>query len=497
MASSWKWKPVGISISALIIFSSLAYLLSSGSLTSTLTQGAASQQHDASSRPDEKSFRAPATNPFAELDDAEASQIYTFLHQSASPWNDSGGTASSSNIYLIELLRPNKSDVVDYLDHNGPLPERWARLSNLEAHKDAAFIVEYMVGPLPPSNKTQILPLTYCYNSGRNRVQSPLSDVFGLLDWALSIGENASDITQDLLSATTNREDPADPDALVIGSRPALVKDGRMVHWLEFFGPGMESDSRSLLPQGLYVKLEIPTPHPATWKTAEWFYNGVLYENDTALRDAMTAPGFVRLNLNRDGSWTDTEDFTSSFLEREMLPPLSIQPYGPRYHLDRSQNYISWMGFSFYLSTAQATALSLFDIRYDSTRLIYQLGLQEALAHYAGVEPMQSGLEFLDTFFGMGSMMFSLVPGVDCPGHAEYIDMSYHKGGKMYTNRNAICVFEYTSDAPLQRHTSACTATVSRNTYLVVRSVSTVGNYDYTVGQGHSIACRVSTDMNA
>ena len=139
------------------------------------------------------------------------------------------------------------------------------------------------------------------------------------------------------------------------------------------------------------------------------------------------------------------------------------------------------MGFSFYLSTSQATALSLFDIRYNNSRIIYHLGLQEALAHYAGEEPVQSGLEFLDTLFGMGKMMFSLVPGLDCPGHAEYIDMSYHRGGKTYKNRNAICVFEYTSDAPLQRHTSAFGATVSRNTYLVVRSVSTVWNYDYTV----------------
>ncbi|KAK5398842.1 hypothetical protein LTR20_004274 [Exophiala xenobiotica] len=478
MAASWK--PLGISISAVIIFSSVAYLFF---LFSSTTIDPIRKQHESStstSTSHHSHFQAAAENPFAEIDDREASEIYTFLHQS--PSVDLGKGADSRNLnYLIELLRPNKSDVVKYLDNNGPVPDRWARVSNLEIRKDNSYIVDYMVGPLPPSNDTQILPLTYPYNSGRNYVQSPISDVFALLDWALSIGENASDITQELLGAQVNRNDPSDPDALVMGSRPALIDQGHMVHWLEFFGSGIASDSRSLLPQGLYVKLDTPSANPSTWKTGQWFYNGFLYDNDTTLREAMKSPDFVKLELNNDGSWTDTEDFSTAFPERDMPPPLSIQPYGPRYHLDRAQNYISWMGFSFFLSTAQATALSLFDIRYNSTRIIYQLGLQEALAHYAGVEPLQSGLEFLDTFFGMGAMMFSLVPGVDCPGHAEYIDMSYHKGGKMYTNKNAICIFEYTSDAPLQRHTSTFSATVSRNTYLVVRSVSTVGNYDYTI----------------
>lgn len=40
---------------------------------------------------------------------------------------------------------------------------------------------------------------------------------------------------------------------------------------------------------------------------------------------------------------------------------------------------------------------------------------------------------------------------------------------------------EYTADHALQRHTAASHVTVSRNTYLIVRSVSTMGNYDYTI----------------
>ncbi|KAK5063145.1 hypothetical protein LTR84_005221 [Exophiala bonariae] len=466
---------------AVVVFISIGYLLAPWfhQLSSVDPQGISI----AAFRHARKQFKAPAKNPWAEIDEGEAAQIHSLVQQSVNLTDSLNGVGAGDKkvIYRIETLRPNKTDVVDYLDNNGPQPERWARVAMLEFRHNDAFNVDYMVGPLPITNATSMLPLSYCYNSGKNWVQMPLSDGLDLMAWALKIGERVTDITQDLLGATVNALDPSDPDALVMGWRPALIESGRMVHWLEFFGPGMKSDGRTLLPQGLYVKFDTPSTNHQDWVVGQWFYNGLLYDNDTVLREAMRSPTFERLNLNHDGEWTDTEDFGSSMAERDMPPPLSVQPYGPRYHLDRDESYVSWMGFSFYLSTNQATALSLFDIRYNSTRLIYHLGLQEALAHYAGTEPLQSGLEFLDTFFGMGSMMFSLVPGVDCPGHAEYLDMSYHKGGKMYTNRNAICVFEFTSDAPLQRHTSAYSVSVSRNTYLVVRSVSTVGNYDYTI----------------
>ena len=475
-----SWNKIITTICLLVVFWSSAYHLlgifvfPSRETTKSLSFTTSKNPHS--------HFQAPASNVWAELDESEIADINTWLHQNT----DLLDSTSYNTVNLVELLRPNKSDVVAYLDHEGPIPQRWARLSNLETKGDEAFIVEYMVGPIPPSNATEILPLNYIHNSGRNVVQSPVSDVFALLDWALVIGENASDITMDLLGAKTDRENPNDPEGLVVGWRPALIEEGRMVHWLEFFGPGIKSDGRSLLPQGLYVKLDTLTANPDSWKTREWFYNGILYDNATMLRRAMTSPDFERLTLNKDGSWTDTEDLISHIPERNLPPPLSIQPQGPRYHLDRQAQYISWMNHSFYLSTSQSTALSLFDIRYGHNRVIYHLGLQEALAHYAGNEPIQSGLHFLDTFFGMGKMMFSLVPGFDCPGHAEYLDMKYHRGGETFVNRNAVCVFEFTGDAPLQRHTSSRGVTVSRNTYLVVRSVSTVGNYDYTVSQPHS-----------
>ena len=94
---------------------------------------------------------------------------------------------------------------------------------------------------------------------------------------------------------------------------------------------------------------------------------------------------------------------------------------------------------------------------------------------------MQGGLEFLDTFFGMGKSMFELVPGYDCPAYADYLDAKYYQAHETIELPNGICIFEYTADHLLSRHSAQYSVTASRNTFLVVRSVSTVGNYDYTI----------------
>ena len=133
------------------------------------------------------------------------------------------------------------------------------------------------------------------------------------------------------------------------------------------------------------------------------------------------------------------------------------------------------------MTFTQATGVSVYDVRFKGERVLYELGLQEALAHYSGDDPMAGSQVFLDTFFGMGTNAFQLVPGYDCPAYADYLDTELHRLGATETLQNNICVFEFTSDYVLSRHTTQSSVTVSRNTFLTVRSVSTVGNYDYTI----------------
>jgi primary-amine oxidase len=226
---------------------------------------------------------------------------------------------------------------------------------------------------------------------------------------------------------------------------------------------------------------ETSTRNPVNWKLLDWYYNGIIYPSSSDLRAALKSPGFQKAPLNLDGNWTDTEDFDSQPPGRELPPPVMVQPKGNRFRLDNEQRFVSWMGFEFFIGTSSATGVALHDISFNGDSVIHELSLQEALAHYAGDDPSQGGLEFLDSFIGIGSKMFELVPGYDCPSYATFLPSTFYIDGSTLINKNSICIFEYTADHALQRHTSAFQVTISRNTYLVVRSVSTVGNYDYTI----------------
>lgn len=163
----------------------------------------------------------------------------------------------------------------------------------------------------------------------------------------------------------------------------------------------------------------------------------------------------------------------------ELPPPVSVSQGTERFSIDSKENYIAWMNFDFFLSTSLDQGLSLFDIRYNGTRIIYELSLQEALAHYAGADPFKSESLFFDTRGGMGYAMVSLVKGYDCPNHATYINVTYASKDGPISKQNAICLFEADANFPMRRHSVEQTTSVSRNVVFTVRWISTVGNYDY------------------
>ncbi|KAK4503665.1 hypothetical protein PRZ48_004580 [Zasmidium cellare] len=425
-------------------------------------------------------FSAPKQNVWAELTEVEAEQIYDFVYAQRPELNlvRRPKSALENSIYILETLRPNKSDAVPYLFDDGDVPQRWAKAVLALNVDDTPSLVYHAVGPLPISKESQILPLTFPFNSGRNDVKSEIKDYQAIIEFGDSLGQSISDITQELLGATVN---PNSEDGLLCLPRPSRVATGGLVLWFQFFRPGLGSGGRTLLPQGIYVKVNATSLDQNDWTAGPFFYNGVIYDDVEDFRVAIKNSALKKTPPNLDGSWTDTENFDAKPDGRELPPPISVQPYGARYKVDKKEKYVSWFGFEFYITTAQATGLTLYDIRFKGERVIYELGLQEAMAHYAGDDPMAGGQEFLDTFFGMGKNMYELLPGYDCPAYADYMDTHYHMAHETHELPNSICVFEYTADHLLSRHTAQYSVTASRNTYLIVRSTSTVGNYDYAI----------------
>lgn len=424
-------------------------------------------------------------------------------------------TSWDNKIVLVEILAANKSDIIPWLrqtssstQHENDLenalatPARYARVVVDQGATEPAGLYEYIVGPLPsPSassnnlktdskfSHTSLLPLTFPYTSSRNYIHNPLPDYESVQAWFATVGASLFDILSDILNDTLNipsnpNYNPNAPPAMGV-SRPTAFLNGTVSSWASFHSSGIRYDAWSLLPQGLYCRFDISGRDSEKWSINEWYYNGILYESTDAFRKAWESGTIVKSPPNLDGQWAAAEPESSTTgnteQQREKEAPIMIQPFENRYDIDEEENHVSWMGFTFYFGTKQATGVGLWDIRFKGESVMYELGLQEAMAHYAGNDPMQIAMVWLDTLYGMGYNMYSLVPGYDCPSYATYLHTSFYRGDKKITRNNTICVFEYTADHALQRHSTPFQVSVSRNTYLVVRSVSTVGNYDYTI----------------
>jgi primary-amine oxidase len=103
---------------------------------------------------------------------------------------------------------------------------------------------------------------------------------------------------------------------------------------------------------------------------------------------------------NMGGDWVTTDKAGPDLPFDNLPPPVQIQPAGQRFAVDEEQKYVEWGDFSFYLTFTRDTGMRLFNIKYKNDTILYELGLQEAIAHYAGNDPVQSGIGYLDSYYG-------------------------------------------------------------------------------------------------
>ena len=107
---------------------------------------------------------------------------------------------------------------------------------------------------------------------------------------------------------------------------------------------------------------------------------------------------------------------------------------------------------------------------------------------YSGDNPVSKITTFVDSNYLTGSRSKALVKGTDCPTTATLLSKTVPSQGREepVTFKNAACVFEQNTGRPLRRHHSY---TVDEgafyggmsDSFLVVRSIHTVDNYDYII----------------
>ncbi|CAL5089686.1 unnamed protein product [Urochloa decumbens] len=154
-----------------------------------------------------------------------------------------------------------------------------------------------------------------------------------------------------------------------------------------------------------------------------------------------------------------------------VMPGVVVQPEGSGVHIDGCVSSV--------ISLA-----SIYDADAGKRRQVHYRGfVSEVFVPY-----MDPGEEwyfhtFLDAGeYGLGMSTFPLQPGSDCPANAAYMDSYYADAdGKPLEAKNVICMFERYAGDVAWRHTARSSTEVRPDVTLVVRTVVTVGNYDYTL----------------
>ena len=179
------------------------------------------------------SFKAAKSNVWAELTGDEAESVYDFLSEELSHLNLTKRPRSGRDnfLFIVETLRPNKTDTVPYLYSDGPRPERWAKAAVSQTFDGEPYMVHYMVGPLPITSNSSVQPLDYVFNSGSNKIKNPVQDFVAISQFGFRVAENISDITQELIGATVSRESPE--EGLQCWPRGSRVERGGMVSQIE------------------------------------------------------------------------------------------------------------------------------------------------------------------------------------------------------------------------------------------------------------------------
>lgn len=150
---------------------------------------------------------------------------------------------------------------------------------------------------------------------------------------------------------------------------------------------------------------------------------------------------------------------------------------------------VEWLNWNFHVRADKraGVVVSLARIK-DGNRqrnIAYEIYPSEMFVPYMDPNPTWSYRTFMDVGeFGLGYLMSSLAPGIDCPASAYFIDLTYPNDvGGSYTKARALCVFERPTGDPAWRHYSSGRNAVTGQPQLelVVRTIPTLGNYDYVI----------------
>ncbi|OCT62742.1 membrane primary amine oxidase [Xenopus laevis] len=413
---------------------------------------------------------------FSDLDPDEFSQVVAFLQNNLNVELVDPAKANPSDncIYYIDVNYPEKQAVLNYLENGGTKPKREALAVVLFGNQEDPNITEFVVGPLPNPQYHKDITLEK-YKGKLPYYRRPVIGKEYIDAYNLVYKEefaNAPTFLRDVIGYDGT-------NIVALTTAPRGFKSGDRSTWFVLF-QNKSGSCFSVYPVGLEILVDHKSMDSTKWKVTKVFYYGQYYANMADLEQQYIKGKVTVIKLN---SQQQDDDIGSMKTKEHVLPgaPLQYQPQGARFTINK--NHVTFLDWSFAFGMNVNTGLRLFDIRFSNERIVYELSTQEAIALYGSNSPGGMITRYIDGSFGIGRFSFELVRGVDCPYQATYVDVHYLMESQTpETTKNAICIFEQNTGIPVRRHYSnihhmyygGLTSTV-----LVIRTISTIINYDY------------------
>ncbi|XP_043530935.1 membrane primary amine oxidase-like [Chiloscyllium plagiosum] len=408
---------------------------------------------------------------FQDLDSEELTSVVQYLRQKITVKlvNCSEALPSDNYIYMIELHLPPKSEVLKFLDKQEPQPRREARAVVVFGAQSEPNITEYVVGPLPyptyhkdiSSQKYQNLSFharpvtgfeykTIISRMGLEKASRVIRESFGL-DWETLI---------------------------YMDSAPRGFKAGDRETWFPFL---RNMSGLFMHPVGFEVLIDHSSTNPSQWKVKQVFYNGQYFDSIEELVAQYDRGTVRKIRLHRDQSDSDYASL-KPHVQHKSVSPLQYEPQGRRYNV--LYNHVRYFNWQFAFRHSTVNGLQLFNIQFREERIAYELSVEELNSVYGGDSPSLMRTKFLDVNYGIGKSVNELVRGVDCPYGATFVDtVHFSESENPRRVKNSICIFEQNKQLPLRRHYFSWNTPPSyggvADCVLIIRSTSTVANYDY------------------
>ncbi|XP_026180474.1 retina-specific copper amine oxidase [Mastacembelus armatus] len=408
---------------------------------------------------------------FADLTKEEYVQVQQFmLSQKDLDISTNQITKPSENfLFLIDLSLPKKTEVLGYLDGKVNKPAREATVVIFYGAR--GYIKEYVVGPLP--NPTRYIDVT------KERYKT---EIIPINARTVTVGEYAL-LFQFFQTNVFSKLQKLMIESFGVGpgktlqpfeQMPRGVRSGDRTTWVSFF---RDMSGMYIQPVGFEVQVNHESVNASNWRVERLLYNGQYFNTVDELRQKYDSNSINKIVYKK------LPDYGCL---KPKNKPLQIGPQmfyveGKRFSV--SKNHVLYLDWSFAFGLSSLTGMRVFDVRFKGERIVYELSVQEAMSVYGSITPGMMLTKFLDSSIGIGRFAHELVRGVDCPHEATYVDTyRYIDVPVPVRYENSICIFEHNMGQPLRRHF----ADFSHHSYggmvnsaLVVRTITSIGNYDY------------------